>query len=63
MKDLYGMSVLSKLVSMLAGNIYTDSHQTYIGHAMLGRSDPETYIKRQATRHDCLSSLLGDKDK
>jgi hypothetical protein len=24
---------------------------------------PETFIKRQAMRHDCLSSLLGDGDK
>jgi hypothetical protein len=24
---------------------------------------PETFIKRQATRHDCLPSLMGDGDK
>jgi hypothetical protein len=25
--------------------------------------EPETHIKRQATQHDCLPSLLGDGDK
>jgi hypothetical protein len=24
---------------------------------------PETHIKRQATRHDCLQSLLGNEEK
>ncbi len=27
------------------------------------RPEPETHIKRQATRHDCLPGLLGDGDK
>ncbi len=37
--------------------------QSWLLHLCHARSEPETYIMRQMTQHDCLPSFLGHVDK
>ncbi len=35
----------------------------FLTDVSLHQRDPETHTKRQATKHDCLPNLLGDRDE